>query len=221
MSFNFDPSDDLGLVADGVETVTLLRRGSTIDTAGETIVRAVRRSMSAAEATILASGDVHKTVAGDGLHTAFAVVWHLPCTELAAAPRLGDVLLDADGQRWTILGVKHATLGARWRCETRNVAIAYGLDDTISILKAVTSVKWRIWLTGIRARIQPLRTVVTTSDDIATTTHTYRIFIEENLMLSHTCRIRGPNGALYAILSSTGAERIGELQTIEAKLLGA
>ena len=32
--------------------------------------------------------------------------------------------------------MKRTTLGARWRCETRDVAVAFGLDDTISVLKA-------------------------------------------------------------------------------------
>ena len=54
-------------------------------------------------------------------------------------PRLGDVILDAAGGRWTVLEVKRATLGARWCCSSRDVAIAFGLDDTISVLKATDS----------------------------------------------------------------------------------
>jgi hypothetical protein len=221
MSLNFDPSDDLGNVADGVETITLLRRGSTIGEAGEVVTGAVRRAMSAAEAAIVTSGDVRKNVAGDGQHTALSVVWHLPVAQLAVAPRLGDVILDGENRRWTILEVKHTTLGVRWRCETKEVAIAYGLDDTIVVLKTSDNSTWNVWRTGVRARIQPLKTEVATTNSVTATTRYCRIFVEENLDLSHLCRIRGPDGTLYSIVSTYGAERIGELQTIEAKIISS
>ena len=108
----------------------------------------------------------------------------MPAAELPEPPRLGDVILDGDDRRWTILIVKRTTLGVRWRCETRDVAIAHGLDDTISVLKATApggygEPTWQTWKTGIRARIQPIATKI----DAATpsTTMTYRIFVEENL----------------------------------------
>lgn len=122
------------------------------------------------------------------------------------------MLLDGSGQRWTILEVKRATLGARWRCGTKNVAVAFGLDDTISVLKAVGAADdagsgqttWRTWRTGVRARIQPIQTTITNVAGTAATTTTYRIFVEENLDLNHTCCIRGPDGTLYTITGSVG-----------------
>lgn len=223
MSPSFNPSEDLSAVADGIETVTLLRRGSTLGVAGTVIAHALRRAMSAAQATVVSRGDVNKMVASGGRHLAATVVWHLPIVELPLSPRLGDVVLDSDGQRWTILEVKRATLGARWRCETKNVAVAFGLDDTISVLKTVASPSssepvWRPWRTGIRARVQPIDTKITTSDGTSTTTTRYRIFIEENVELDHTCCIRGPDGTLFTITAAIGADRIGELQVIEAQI---
>ena len=76
---------------------------------------------------------------------------------------------------------------------------------------------WRTWRTGVRARIQPIQTIITNVAGTATTTATYRIFVEENLDLDHTCCIRGPDGTLYTITRTVGAERIGELQVIEAQ----
>ena len=119
--------------------------------------------------------------------------------------------------------VKLATLGVRWRCETRNVAIAAGLDDTISVQKKVgdsPDAIWQTWKTGIRARIQPLRTTIDSSADTPSTTTQYRIFVEENLDVDHTCRIRGADGTIYTITASTGADRIGELQVVEAVVSG-
>lgn len=221
---DFDPADDL-LITDGTETVTLLRRGSTPGGPGEIIGHALRRAVATTEGSIDTTSDVHKNVPSDGRYTAAAVVWHLPATELPVAPQLGDVLLDGSGQRWTILGVACAMLGARWRCEAKNVVVAFGLDDTISVLKSVGTAgdsgsgqtTWRTWRTGVRARIQPIQTAISNVAGTPATTTSYRIFVEENLELDHTCSIRGPDGTLYTITRSVGAERIGELQVIDVE----
>jgi len=131
------------------------------------------------------------------------------------------VAIDGQGHRWTILAVKLATLGARWRCEARNVAIAVGLDDTISVQRNVGSVSsptWQTWKTGVRARVQSVKTAIASDADPPSTTTQYRIFVEENLVLDHNCRIRGADGAVYVITGSSGADRIGELQVIEAEI---
>ena len=219
MSLNFDPSADLTAVGDGAETVTLLRRGSTPGDGGTVIAHALRRAITAGQAAIVNRGDVRKYVVSGGLYTAVDLVWHLPVAELPESPRLGDVILDGDDQRWTILTVKRATLGARWRCETRNVSVAFGLDDTISILKAVGESSWRTWRTGVRARIQPIETKIDADDVTPSTTTRYRIFVEEDLKLDHTCCIRGADGTIYSVTGAIGAERIGELQVIEVEVV--
>ncbi len=218
----FDPTDDLTSVADGTESVTLLRRGRTPGDAGTTIAHALRRAITAGEAAIVNTGDVRKQVPSGGRQLADDLVWHLPVAELPDTPRLGDVILDGDGRRWTILTVKLATLGSRWRCETRNVAIASGLDNTISVQKNIGTTAAPIWQTrktGVRARIQSLKTTFDADAATPTTTTRYRIFVEINLELDHTCRIRGPEGTIYTILSTTGAEQIGQLQVIEAEVV--
>ncbi len=216
----FDPSSDLSIIADGTETVTLLRRGRTPGDVGTVITHALRRAITAGEAAMINTGDVRKQVPSGGRQLADDLVWHLPVAELPDAPQLGDVILDGDGRRWTILAVKVATLAARWRCETRDVAIATGLDDAISVQKNVGNVYspiWRTWKTGIRARIQPLKTTIDSTAETPFTTTRCRIFVAENLDLDHTCRIRGADGTIYTPLDSTGADQIGELQVIEVE----
>ncbi|NLF09771.1 MAG: hypothetical protein GX594_17600 [Pirellulaceae bacterium] len=219
MSLDFNPSDDFIDLADGTEPVTLLRRGSTPGEGGSAIAHALRRAITAGQAALVNRGDVRKLVASDGRYAAADLVWHLPAAELAEAPRLGDAILDGDGRRWTILSVKKATLGTRWRCETRDVSVAYGLDDTISVLKLVGESQWRTWLTGIRARIQPIETKIDADAESPSTTTRYRIFVEEDLELDHTCTIRGADGTIYSVTAAIGAERIGELQVIEAEVV--
>jgi hypothetical protein len=154
------------------------------------------------------------------------LVWLLPIAELPESPRLGDVVLDGDGHRWTILEVERMTLTGRWSCKTRNVAIAYGLDDTIAVLKATYAKSdggaveptWQVWKTGIRARIQPLEMEMATDVTRHVATRRYRIFVEEDIEVDSRCCIRGPDGTLYTITSSIGIERIGEMQVIEAEV---
>jgi len=220
----FDPTSDLAGVADGTEPVTLLRRGKTSGGSGEQIDHALRRAITTGEAAIVTQGDVRKTVASGGQCTDADLVWHLPAAELAEPPRLGDVIVDGGCARWTILAVKQTTLGARWRCETRNVSIAFGLDDTITVLKATGMTDgygmpiWRTWRTGVRARIQPESTTIVSGTQTPHTTTTYRIFVEEDLDLDHTCCLRGPDGALYTVTGASGASRIGEVQVIDAEI---
>lgn len=216
----FDPSDDFTAIADGFETVTLLRQGSAAGI-GETVSHALRRAITSGEAAILKQGDVRKKVASDGKYAAADAVWHLPIAEVPEAPQLGDVVVDGSGERWTILEVKKATLGTRWRCGTRNVVVAFGLDDTISLLKAVdglAGLEWQVWKTGIRARIQPLSTKMSPDADIPHTTYAYRIFVEQNVAVDHTVRVRGSDGTVYVVTSSTGADRLAEVQVLEAQV---
>ncbi|MEN6458595.1 MAG: hypothetical protein ABFC63_06660 [Thermoguttaceae bacterium] len=215
------PLNDLAAVADGMETVRLLRRGNDSVQIAEVIAHALRRAISTGEASIVSRGDVHKSPATNGQCTMATTAWHLPVAELPESPSLGDVILDGQGERWTVMTVKQATLGARWRCETRNVAIAYGLDDTISVLKAATvngQTTWQTWKTGIRARIQLSNTEIDTEAETPATTRSYRIFVAEDLDLDHNCCVRGPDGTLYTLTGTVGGYRIGELQTIEAEI---
>jgi hypothetical protein len=215
MTRDFDPSDDLGRIADGLEAVTLARRGSTPGGAPAPIAHALRRSVSMREAA-----------ASDGRYTAADVTWHLPVAELAQSPRLGDLIRSGDGRQWTVLEVRLTTLGTRWRCTTRSLAVVYGLDDTITILKAAyvqgaggaAEATWLPWKTGVRARIQPLRSSPGGQHESRQVIARCQIFVEEELALSPAHRIAGPDGTIYKVLGVTAAERLGELQTIEAEV---
>ena len=105
MALEFDPSDDLADVTDGLTPVTVTRPGSSTAT---DVAHALRRSVRTREAE-----------ESEGRYTASDVAWHLPAAELTAAPRPGDVIVDGDGQRWTVLDVQEARLAGTWRCVAR------------------------------------------------------------------------------------------------------
>ncbi|MBN2476902.1 MAG: hypothetical protein JXB62_20005 [Pirellulales bacterium] len=227
MTPQFDPTADFARVSDALETVTLRRRGTGTTTA---VGGALRQPIGSGGATAREAHarnryNTWKEVAGDGRHVASDVVWHLPDEQLGAAPRLGDVIVDGDGRRWTILRIQQTTLRTRWRCVSRSLAIAFGLDDTVTILKATHAksdagafeATWRPWKTGVRARIQPAAVDVETEHRARRTRRRFQIFLEEDVPLNHAHRIKAPDGIVYQVRGSNGTERIGELQAVDAE----
>ena len=213
MTLSLHLSSDLSSVTDGLEAVTYRRRGERSGSAGTAVEHALRRAVTMQEAS-----------ASDGRYTTSDVVWHLSSAELPQSPRLGDMVCDAAGQRWTILSAVCTMLGSRWKCVTRSLAIVFGLDDTISVLKAVPAPgggggdrTWRPWKTGVRARIQPAATTVSVVGGVSQTTRRFQIFLAEPLGLDATHRILAADGGVYAILGETAAGRIGELAVVEAE----
>ena len=116
-------------------------------------------------------------------------------------------------------------LGARWRCRTRELSIAFGLEDTIDVLKAEYSksesgaveTSWTVFSEGVRGRIQPLETLVAAENSAEASVRRCRIMLEESFDLDHTNRLRGPGGVLYRIVSAAGFPKLGELQTVEVE----
>jgi hypothetical protein len=223
----FDPSADFAEVVDGAEAVTLLRRGSDPGGAGTPVAHALRSAAITSEVAFYSHSDVRKQMAAGGHCTSADVVWHLPVVELPLAPQLGDTILDGDDQRWTILDVKRAVRGTRWRCAARNLVVAHGLDDTISVLKAAyvkgscgaAEAVWQTWKTGVRARIQPEELAIQTDAQSRRTVQQYRIILADDLAIDQSHLILGPDGTTYRVVSSLGAERIGEMQIIEAEVM--
>jgi hypothetical protein len=217
----FDPSADLAQVADNVETVTLLRRGIVSEQSGTVVHNALRRAVEASEFAARNRSEIRRYINSDGRCIAADVDWHLPAAQLDKPPRIGDAILDADGRRWTIMELDLVMLRTRWKCFCRELAIAHGLDDRVAVLKAEFppgggDPVWQTWRTGVRARIQPVEVKVSVVDSVRSSTATFHIFLEEDLALDHTHRIRAADGSLFEITSVTGAARLGELQTVEA-----
>lgn len=207
----FDPSQDFADVIDAAEAVTLVPRGGSASTA---IAHALPRAVSTRE-----------SIASNGQYTTADVRWHLPVTECAAQPAIGDVILDGDCVRWTVMEVQKATVGTRWVCTCRDVAIAYGLSDTITILRATyakgdggaTEPTWTTWKTGVRARIQPEQAEMAVELDLRHTVRRVAIYVAEQLELDHRHRIKAQDGTVYKVTGYTAAERVGELETIAAE----
>ncbi len=206
----FDPSDDFPSVADGLEAVTVTRLGSLAATA---VAHVLRQAVHTREAE-----------RSQGRYTAADVAWNLPASEMPEPPRPGDAIIDAAGQRWTVLEVSQVTLRNRWRCVARNLAVFHGLDDFIDLEKAefakgdggAEEPTWHVWKAGLRARIQPATAEIRAEHERQTAAAQFKVFLEDETPLDHTLRIRGPDGTIYAITGYRKAEAIDALMEIDA-----
>lgn len=212
MALTFDPSSDFTDVVDGTEAVTLERRGTSTE---DSVATALRRAV-----TITEAGE------SNGNYTASDTTWHLSIAQLATQPRIGDVIVDASSDRWTVLDVAKQTLSNRWRCVCRNLAIVYGLDDYVNIQLA-TYVKgtagtdestWHDWKTGVRCRIQKDSTDIGITGDAETTYKRYTIFMATDVAITNKHRLKGPDGTVYEILGGTGTGQVGGVAEIEAEV---
>ena len=146
MSPLFDPTGDLVNVADGLEPVTVASRGSSSVT---NVAHALRQAATTQEAA-----------PSNAKYARSDLRWWLPLAECSTAPRLGDEIRDAAGRRWTVLEVGGPDPAGRWRCDCRNLAVAHGLDNFITIEQAVYSkgaggaavARWITWRGGVPAR---------------------------------------------------------------------
>ena len=205
-----DPSADFLNVVDFLEPVTLVRRG------GEAVAvrHALRRAIRTQEAA-----------ASNGACTRADVCWHWSRAECDTCPRLGDAIVDADGRRWTVLAIDESQSVGQWSCTCRDLALVYQLDDTISIEQAeyfkgdggAASVVWHTWRTGIRARIQPKSAQVDQQGQALQTVRQFQVFVADDVTVDHTHRLRAADGTVYRVCGSTKAQRLDELQIIEAQ----
>ena len=206
-----DPSADFQTVADGLRPVTLTRPGS--DLAIE-VPGALRRAILRRD-----------TVDADGRYTASDFVWHLPVATLSETPQAGDILIDETGAPWTILGARPATFASRWHCVCRNLIVAYGLNDTVDIQKAVIAktdagaeqLSWQPWRVGLDARIQPANARLEVSEERTQSIDRYHIYLLEDIEIDATCRVQASDGTTYQILSSHRRQRLDELMYLSVQ----
>ena len=207
MTLTFAPSTDFEDVVDGLQAVTLVRRGK----AATSIASALQRAIGEREAA-----------ASNGQYTSRDVRWHLPEAEVGDRPDVGDAIVDASGNRYTILETNHTTLGNRWVCIARDLVVFWRLTDWFTIEEATFSkgtggaaeASWTR-LRVVRGRMQPIGRAMTVEEEARRTTRRWQLFVEEDLGLTHEHRIKAADGTRYAIESVTGPEQIGQVPVIE------
>jgi hypothetical protein len=205
MPIDLNIADDFATIIDSAEPITLKRRGGATTIA---IPKAWRYS-SIAQA---AEPGVAASVRSD-------VVWQFGWSESVERPRVGDVLIDAAHNCWTVLSVEVRGNHSRLRCVTRNLRIAHELNNRIEIQQAIWEdsgsgpeiVGWTTFRTAVPAHIQPDRTVVDDTADPPTSTTTFRVLLNDDTPLDHNHRLVDADGVAYQVLEYSQADRIDAL----------
>jgi len=210
----FDPQDDFARVTDGLVAVTVLRPGGPTATA---VAHALRHPIR----PLAAGGSSPPDAAADA-------VWHLPVSELPDPPRPGDVILDPEARRWTVLRVRPAGPDGRWRCAARDLVLAYGLVEYVDIEKATYAksaggadvASWQVWRTGLPARVQPAEVEVKEEGLNRLAAARFTILLGDDVPLDHAHRIKGPDGTLYAVLGYRKTPPVGVPLEVDAERIG-
>jgi hypothetical protein len=211
MSVDLDVADDFDAIIDTAEAITLKRRSSATTIA---VPKAWRYSSLSQQAEAGMPGVARSDV-----------VWQFSWAAGVDPPRIGDALIDAANDCWTILSVEERGAKTRLRCNARNLRIVYELVDRIEIQEAIWEdsgsgpeiVGWRTLRAAVPARIQPDRTTVDTTADPPTSTATFRVMLADDTRLDHNHRLVGPDGTMYELLEYTQAERFDTLPVATVK----
>jgi len=213
MAVELSVQQDFATIVDGSEPVTVRRWYSP-----ETIsVAAAWRSSSKVEEVEIGSGDYAR-------HDA---VWQLPWSPADDGPRLGDLVIDAADQCWTIITVERPRLGTRYKCLARNLHSAFGLDTRVDVQRADVddpgvrpeSVEWITLQAAVPARILQDRTRVTVDpgdpeqeiEPSVSSTATYRVILGEQIEMDHNHRLVGLEGEIYDVVEFAHFGRIDRL----------
>jgi hypothetical protein len=152
------------------------------------------------------------------------VLWHLPVSELPTALQLGDQIVTAASERFTILEIRHATLNSRVVCVCRNLAVAAGLESWVALqagtpilgISGARLTAWRDVYVGLPARVQLVREEPMVRDARRVVVQEFRITIGERVTLSDTMRAVDPNGRTYDVTGLEAPARIDQLPTLLA-----
>jgi len=202
----FKPENDFAQLVDGLEPVTLRRRG----TAKSLTIKAAYREQVETQETEPSGGAAEQADA----------VWHLQLPDEESAPQLGDFVVDQQSNRWTVLEVGQLSRLGRWKCVTRELRIAYGCNDRVDVERAVWEdngsgpeiVDWKYICTALPVRIQPEeQEIVNASATPPTKRSLYQIILSESITLEPDDRLVAEDGTRYRLQSLQQADRIDVL----------
>lgn len=213
MPLALDIANDLVDVVDNLETVVLKRPGSTTV---QTVPLALRSAL-----------DTREAAASNGKYTQDDVVWHIPVTvtinevDSTVTPYVGgQVVTGLLDQYFTILSVTKATIKTRWRCVTRDLAIAAGTNQEVTILRKLTTrgtggaaeyTETEEVKTGFKARIQTESVTPEVIDGRQSATVRANMYMAEAFDLDSRYIVRESDGKEWDVESYLAPEEIGQL----------
>jgi len=205
MVSDINAEGDFAQLTEGLESVELRRRSGS-----DKVAISIARRLDSVSIEANPS---------DGLAQQADAAWHLQMPNGESAPRIGDVVVDGKGGRWTVLQAQELSLLGRWRCETRELSVAYGCLDRVDIERAVWDdlgsgpeiVDWVYAFTALPVKIQPEEIVVDDTSSPSVTKSYFQIILSESILLQPDDRFVAEDGTVYLLQSYEGAERIDRL----------
>lgn len=212
------------LVFDGYEAVTY-QRTTLADGNLDTVSHALRRSPSAREAS--PSG---------GAYTATDLDWVIPKAVLiqGMAPKVGDVVIDGDSSRWTVLNAAFWAMQNTWRLQCRNLTLHYDLRHRVDIERpgisfdnAGVAVKQfppsggRVAYGDLPCRVQLLSQEIANERGLRGFQGTHAVIVDRQVAVTNDDRVKWvENGVTYYldIVGYHDAQRIDSLPVIDAQL---
>ena len=209
MSIELNVTTDMEVLVDGTENITLQRRHSLQKLA----ITSARRQRQITQEATPSAGAAQQT----------DCTWHFSLPPGEAAPQLGDVLIDGKDTRWTILEVRELTRLGRWKCQTRNLAVAFVCEDRVDIQRPLWEdlgagpeiVRWIDIGIALPVKIQPISMVPDNNVAPTTAEQTYRIILSEALDLEPGDRFVGETGETYTLQAYILSERLEVLPIAE------
>lgn len=199
------------------ETVTF----ASVLTAGDTtcsLTQAIRYPMSLKESQ--ASNGVYRT--DDIIWTSDTATFNI--ASLVPKPR---DYITADGNTYTVLEAIKSPIASFYKLITRDLSLANGLTDTITIQTATISIdasggitkSWAAVHTSIAARVQPEQTTAFEERGIKSSQVRYQVFVAVNPTVTNSAGDWGRivfGSDTLEIDGLTRSEQIGELAVISA-----
>ncbi|MEM8864177.1 MAG: hypothetical protein AAGF31_01370 [Planctomycetota bacterium] len=213
MSDLLDIRGDLAEVVDSLQPLTLRRRASDVEVA-----------IPAALGSTLQTAEVEPS---GGAVTQSEKRWLFELSEGSDPVEVGDVLVDPDDRRWTVLTVEQRTSGTQTCCKTQSLAIRYDLRQLITIEEAtwedngseLEATEWTAVRTAIPARIQPVSTEMDRTQAEPTAAARFRVYLAEDFSLNQNHRLVDAQGTIYQIDRYEPADRIDALAVVEASAI--
>lgn len=208
----FDPIGDFELVADGLAAATLISRAGVETTLQKVLQQEIDR---------------REVFPANGLYRMGDAVFHLSTSEYAAEPEIGAQFRTADSALWTILSVIRDTLGDRWECVARNLAVSEALSERVSIWKmgeiektATGALRPSMWIqeaADVLARLQETIAERRFEHESSIFPATATCVLIYTGTLDATRQIRQADGTVWKILDVQKKDRIDMLLEVEVQ----
>lgn len=208
MTLNWDASGDFEEVLDTLEEVRVFRAGCDAQVTYPKAWRFVESAEPANDADVVVRRDA---------------VWHLPAGGNQRDPAVGDRLIDAAGDCWTLSRVERLRAATRFRCESRSTRLRAADAVWLRLERATWAdgpdgpvvSGWTIETPAVSGVVELLASTPSTSDPSAESQR-YRITLAEPIEAGPHHRLVGPGGEAFRLADAVTAPPPGEAPSVAA-----